>query len=61
MRKPENHGPARIEQLRVQNYRALRDIEFKGLTPSPFCWARTVAVSRPDAASTIAILVITLH
>lgn len=26
-------GPARIEQLRVQNYRALRDIELKGITP----------------------------
>jgi predicted ATPase len=26
-------SPARIESLRVKNYRALRDIEFKGITP----------------------------
>ena len=26
-------GPARIEQLRVQNYRALRAIELKDITP----------------------------
>lgn len=26
-------GPARIEQLRVQNYRALQSVEFRGLTP----------------------------
>jgi predicted ATPase len=26
-------GPARIEQLRVENYRALRSIELKGITP----------------------------
>lgn len=33
MNKPPQRGPARIEQLRVQNYRALKDIEFKNLTP----------------------------
>ena len=27
------HGPPRIEYLKVQNFRALRDVEFKGLTP----------------------------
>lgn len=26
-------GPARIEYLRVKNYRALRDVELKGITP----------------------------
>lgn len=26
-------GPARITHLKVQNFRALRDVEFKGLTP----------------------------
>lgn len=27
------HGPARITHLKVQNFRALRDVEFKDLTP----------------------------
>ncbi|MEM1094336.1 MAG: AAA family ATPase [Bacteroidota bacterium] len=27
------HSPPRVEYLRVQNYRALRDVELKGLTP----------------------------
>lgn len=33
MAKSASSGTARIEQLRVQNYRALRDIEMKSLTP----------------------------
>ena len=33
MPKSRSQGPARIEQLHVQNYRALRDIEFKELKP----------------------------
>jgi predicted ATPase len=33
MTESPKRGPARIEQLRVQNYRALRDIEFKEMTP----------------------------
>ena len=33
MLQPPTHEPARIEQLRVKNYRALRDIEFKDITP----------------------------
>lgn len=31
--KPRSIDPPRIEYLRVQNYRALKDIELKGLTP----------------------------
>lgn len=33
--RPDNQGkaPARIESLRVSNYRVLRDVEFKNLTP----------------------------
>ncbi|MFZ2467280.1 MAG: AAA family ATPase, partial [Parvibaculum sedimenti] len=27
------HDPARITHLKVQNFRALRDVEFKDLTP----------------------------
>ncbi|EQD27848.1 ATPase, partial [mine drainage metagenome] len=27
------HAPARIEYLKVQNFRALREVEFKDLTP----------------------------
>jgi predicted ATPase len=30
---PRSIDPPRIEYLRVQNYRALKDIELKGLTP----------------------------
>ena len=26
-------GPARVESLRIQNYRALRDVEIKEITP----------------------------
>jgi predicted ATPase len=33
MKESLRRGPARIEQLRVQNYRALSDIEFKEMTP----------------------------
>lgn len=33
MKKARVDGPARIEQLRVENYRALRSIQFKDLTP----------------------------
>ena len=29
----QHHAPARIEYLKVQNFRALRDVEFKNLTP----------------------------
>ncbi len=32
-RKPERKRPARIEALRVENYRALRDVELKDITP----------------------------
>ena len=28
-----NNSPARIESLKVQNFRALREVEFKDLTP----------------------------
>jgi predicted ATPase len=31
--KPRSKDPPRIEYLRVQNYRALKDIELKGLSP----------------------------
>lgn len=31
--KPRSVDPPRIEYLRVQNYRALKDVELKGLTP----------------------------
>ena len=31
--KPKIQGPARIEYLRVQNYRALQNVEFKNITP----------------------------
>lgn len=31
--KSKRSGPARIEYLRVENYRALRSVEFKVLTP----------------------------
>ena len=30
---PRPSGPARIESVRVQNYRALRDVELKNITP----------------------------
>lgn len=33
MASPNRPGPARIEQLRVENYRALRSIEIKEITP----------------------------
>ena len=33
MPKPTTAGPARIEQLRVENYRALRSIELRDITP----------------------------
>src|SRR5271166_5199119 len=33
MAQQKRAGPARIEQLRVQNYRALRSIELKDITP----------------------------
>jgi predicted ATPase len=33
MPNPIRRSPARIEYLRVQNYRALRDVEFKNITP----------------------------
>jgi len=33
MAKRQQPGPARIEQLRVENYRALRSIEIKDITP----------------------------
>src|SRR4030067_2019626 len=32
-RGAERRDPARIEYLRVENYRALRSVEFKNLTP----------------------------
>ena len=31
--RKQPQGPARIEYLKVQNFRALRDVEFKELTP----------------------------
>ena len=31
--EPRSSAPPRIEYLRVQNYRALRDLELKGITP----------------------------
>jgi predicted ATPase len=31
--RPARHRPARIVQLRVQNFRALRDVELKSITP----------------------------
>ena len=33
MRTSNNLGPPRIEELRVRNFRALRDVEFRRLTP----------------------------
>ena len=33
MPKPPPSGPARIEQLRIENYRALRSVEIKEITP----------------------------
>ncbi|HSV74413.1 MAG TPA: AAA family ATPase [Chthonomonadales bacterium] len=33
MKTRQTNAPARIEYLKVQNFRALRDVEFKGLTP----------------------------
>ena len=32
-RRPPAAGPARIESMRVRNYRALRDVELKDITP----------------------------
>ncbi len=31
--RPDRTGPARIEALKVQNFRALREVEFKALSP----------------------------
>ncbi len=33
MTQNESHAPARIEYLRVENYRALKNVEFRELTP----------------------------
>src|SRR5271157_6577758 len=33
MSRPESRDPPRIEYLRVENYRALRSLEFKDISP----------------------------
>ena len=33
MKQDQSQTPPRVEQLRVKNYRALKQVEFKGLTP----------------------------
>ncbi len=47
MATPQSPRPARIEQLRVENYRALRSVEVKEITPLTILLAPTAAASPP--------------